>query len=189
MAVVNWRLMSEAITFYTREGQFALVEVPWAISKSDVMATCPDESQVIEATGLGSLVGSAEQSFVALARKGLTPGRYMALTPCFRKEPVQDELHLPYFMKLELFDNSNHERMPFLEMTYLAERFFIEIGEAPEEHLKIAKTEIGTDLVLDDIELGSYGSREFQDLEWNYGTGLAEPRFSTAMSMIENRSR
>lgn len=185
MATVNWHLLSEAVTFYAREGQFSLIDVPWAVPKEDVMITCPSEDAALTVPELGSLVGSAEQSFVSLSRRGqLKPGRWMAITPCFRKEPVLDDLHLPYFMKLELFDSSLSDRMPFLEMTYLAQRFFLEVGEAPEELLKIGKTEEGTDLVLNDIEIGSYGSREYENVSWNYGTGLAEPRFSTALERI-----
>jgi hypothetical protein len=31
-----------------------------------------------------------------------------------------------------------------------------------------------------DIEIGSYGMREYENFKWIYGTGMAEPRFSKA---------
>jgi hypothetical protein len=46
--------------------------------------------------------------------------------------------------------------------------------------LTIVKTEIGHDIELNGIEIGSYGWRQNQDIIWAYGTGLAEPRFSIA---------
>jgi hypothetical protein len=47
-------------------------------------------------------------------------------------------------------------------------------------HLNIVQTEIGHDIELNSIEIGSYGWRQHRDIIWAYGTGLAEPRFSIA---------
>jgi hypothetical protein len=50
--------------------------------------------------------------------------------------------------------------------------------------IKIVKTNIGYDLELNNIELGSYGVRKYGQLHWVYGTGLAEPRFSKVCEII-----
>ena len=41
------------------------------------------------------------------------------------------------------------------------------------------------DITADGIELGSYGVRECEFVRWIYGTGLAEPRFSTLLKTQE----
>lgn len=38
---------------------------------------------------------------------------------------------------------------------------------------KVETTDIGFDIVCDNIELGSYGIRSCQFLDWIYGTGCA----------------
>jgi len=55
-------------------------------------------------------------------------------------------------------------------------------GEVPNsELLSIVKTEQGFDINYGNIEIGSYGIRSCSFLDWIYGTGLAEPRFSRAL--------
>jgi hypothetical protein len=44
------------------------------------------------------------------------------------------------------------------------------------------KTDVGYDLEINGIEVGSYGRREVGDFTWVYGTGLALPRFSQALN-------
>ena len=47
--------------------------------------------------------------------------------------------------------------------------------------LSVVATEEGHDLMLNGIEVGSYGHRSIPGIEtWAYGTGLALPRFSVA---------
>jgi hypothetical protein len=38
------------------------------------------------------------------------------------------------------------------------------------------------DIECNGVELGSYGVRHFENIDWIYGTGLAEPRLSTVMN-------
>lgn len=53
--------------------------------------------------------------------------------------------------------------------------------------LQITKVEIDEfsyDLEINNIEVGSYGIRQYKNLFWVYGTGLAEPRFSQAINGV-----
>ena len=45
----------------------------------------------------------------------------------------------------------------------------------------IVKTEEGYDLEVGGIEIGSYGIRKCDYLEWIYGTACAEPRMSVVI--------
>lgn len=102
--MINWHLFSKAITTYTHLG-YKLIEVPWLVDQQAIDVTLPPSAKPFTVSGCGELnqlVGSAEQSFIYLALQGkLLPGKYQALTPCFRDDK-EDELHHKYFMKLEL---------------------------------------------------------------------------------------
>lgn len=164
---------------YDRLG-FRLVDVPWIIDRKYSMVTCPDEKYLMP-TVSGDLVGSAEQAFVQLDHRGqLGLGRFMAITPCFRNE-ADDEWHRPYFMKLELY--SNIDDTPDYLIQSATSTLMAMLGGYSAD-LSIEQTDEGQDILLDGIELGSYGVREFDGLKWAYGTGLAEPRFSQAFRRL-----
>lgn len=154
--------------------------VPWIVSDAAYCSTKPDGVLSYETIG-GYLVGSAEQAFLQLLLQGEELGRHQALTPCFRNE-VHDEQHLPYFMKLELFDgidvNRNGlERMVEAALSYYSPLLPVEVVAVENGALDIVSRE--------GIELGSYGIRtmrfEGRDLSWVYGTGCAEPRLTQAV--------
>jgi hypothetical protein len=46
------------------------------------------------------------------------------------------------------------------------------------------ETEQGYDLECNGIEIGSYGIRSCEYLEWIYATGLAEPRMSIVKNIV-----
>lgn len=101
--MISWGLLSAAIEYYSSRG-YRYVEAPWVVPDEIHNLTCPNEWVI--RSDVGALVGSAEQSFLAMDRSGnLAPGRWQACTPCFRTEVVADDLHQPYFMKVELYDN------------------------------------------------------------------------------------
>jgi seryl-tRNA synthetase len=99
----SWKRLTAAIGFYTVHG-FELIEVPWTVNSVYSSLTKPPGRNDFWLKDK-VLVASAEQAFVQLYDEGkLDPEKfYCALTPCFRDEPVFDELHQLYFMKLELF--------------------------------------------------------------------------------------
>lgn len=188
--MINWHLFSKAITSYDYLG-YKLIEVPWLIDQQAIDVTLPPSATPFTVSGCGKLnqlVGSAEQSFIYLALQDkLQPGKYMALTPCFRDDK-EDELHHKYFMKLELIDidaTSAYDQM--MELTnvdttlaydqVMQDAKFV-LSHLTKKPIKIEKTVEGSDLTIDGIEIGSYGIRSYKHITWVYGTGLAEPRFS-----------
>lgn len=178
MVTVNWSLLSGALKWYESRG-FRQVSLPWHTRKEVNMITCPEPSMCFDLPGFGGLVGSAEQSFMERHFDGmLEPGRWVSLTPCFRNEPVFDETHLPYFMKVELYSNELEETGDrALEFAILAKKFMDSVGVNTAQ---IVDTNIGYDLEINGIEVGSYSTRSHKDFVWTCGTGLAEPRFSFA---------
>jgi hypothetical protein len=174
----------EAKAYYASLG-YTYIEVPWEVEEKVSKITKPPERKEYQLNS-GVLVASGEQSFLQLLKdKNLEPGSYQCITPCFREEPVIDEIHKPYFMKLELI-NTDFPFKPTLDkMIQDAYNFFSKRIEC-----KIIRTESANhhedhqyDIVTADkeIELGSYGMRwnhEHIGKMWLYGTGLAEPRFS-----------
>ena len=192
----QWHRFSKALDFYSKQG-FVYLEAPWIASTAAIFLTKPAQAlpTLVSSFSDHYLVGSAEQSFVDLMiQSKIAPGKYMAITPCFRDE-VDDELHKKYFMKLELINYNNTAANDGLggclepgacwRMVTMAHTFF-ETLVSPNLIQTVA-TEIGTDINVNDIEVGSYGHRSFDHNnichEWIYGTGLAEPRFSSAAKL------
>lgn len=68
-ALLDWRLLANAVAYYTTLG-YAYVEVPWAVPPEILAVTMPSGCRPFVAPGLGGLVGSAEQSFIAMDLAG-----------------------------------------------------------------------------------------------------------------------
>lgn len=178
--MVDYTNIGKAIDYYTSYG-FKYIEVPWYVDRDITNITCPDRGNVF-LTEYGDLVGSAEQSFISMAlNKEIGSGRYCAVTPCFRDDQT-DDIHMKYFMKVELiilkagkFDLMYAERDAVLGLCY---DFFKSVGCSK---LDIVKTEDGKDIENNNIEVGSYGVRRHSDIQWVYGTGIAEPRCSLSL--------
>jgi hypothetical protein len=182
----------EAENYYEECG-FNRIEVPWSVSKEHVEITAP-QNATLYPHGDKYLVASGEQSIISLVNsKNLSPGRYMAITPCFRDD-ADDGLHKPYFVKLELFDNLKPEMSNLLSIIEHCHNFFayylpcksIKVDPEPWDGLAIACSTY--DIVsLSGIELGSYGIREHPDVgSWIFATGCAEPRLSTVLEMVND---
>lgn len=188
---IDYALLGRAASYYEDMG-FKYVEAPWHVDEQFIRATLPAHLPCLELgvdtgdRGLtphyawNYLVGSAEQSLLSMA---LPEGRYFAITPCFRIEPVQSLFYQEMFMKLELFDNRPAATTD--EMIEEARAFFYtEIEPKIVGKLTREVTPIGLDLNLGGTEIGSYGERTHEDYgRWVYGTGLALPRFSVARSL------
>lgn len=180
MIPIKWKLVDAALDYYTRAG-YQYLEVPWLISKEATNQTLPIDKEIMEAISpkksFGCLVGSAEQSFIQLMLdKKISSGKYCAATPCFRDDDP-DELHLTTFFKVELIDINpigNND-------TFAKAWDFMSLLKGNSD-LKFAETSEGTDLMINEIEVGSYGFRQMTDpkISWYYGTGLALPRFTQA---------
>lgn len=189
---IHWGNIAKAVEFYRGAG-FEYIEVPWIVPERDVAVTLPTGKESVK-TQLGTLVGSAEQSFICLMRnKLLVQARYVAATPCFRDEQV-DDLHKVYFFKVELIERVSPDlpqdsvQKSVMAMASTALEFFKSLPGGKRSLIK--PTSEGLDITLDGTELGSYGFRTFEHQEnytttkyaWVYGTGYADPRFSYVSS-------
>lgn len=176
--MIDYRNVSKAIDYYERCG-FRYVEVPWVVSDDAINVTLP-AGAVATRCQFGPLVGSAEQSFIhMMQRDELRPGRYCAASPCFRDEPVLTELTRRTFFKVELIDFGDPDPVATThDLMQTALSFYRGLpGGFTAEPLP---TREGVDICLGGIELGSYGYREWGPFRWVYGTGYADPRFTSA---------
>lgn len=177
---INWEYIGKALSFYKSLG-YKYLEAPWVVSDEAIALTLPfgrkGTSCYQGSRRLGTLVASAEQSFIELMLRNVhLAGAYVAATPCFRDDS-EDILHQKYFFKVELFQRAEDLEAAgqfAYDMALKAQDFFGSLGEMTS----LRQTDIGWDIELNGAELGSYGARRNNDLVWAYGTGIAEPRFS-----------
>lgn len=187
--MIDYKILDDSIKFYKNCG-YTRIESPWTVTPAVDDVTRPKDRVPFELVHNGKrLVASGEQSFLYLMLKGfLPPGKYQTVTPCFRNEPFDLE-HTKYFVKNELIwikDKPTREEV--MQVRNQAHEFFKSyLNETPATTVFDKNGE--TDIVLSgslmnkpNIELGSYGSRKFGPFEWIYGTGLAEPRFSSVLN-------
>ena len=111
----------------------------------------------------------------------LKKGKYQAITPCFRDEPKHDNLHKPYFMKLELIDADANSKSLSNMIAHSLNffRIYLDCFDTRIDKLSID--------IIDSkhgIELGSYGIRTNRACgPWVFGTGVAEPRLSYVLNL------
>ena len=183
--MINYKNIQDSIDFYEKRG-FKRVESPWTVTKaiSDITKpvfgpgeTLPDFT-IREKNKV--LVASGEQSFLYLYNKGFLPkGQFQTVTPCFREDQF-DSFHTKYFIKNELIktDLVNEDSLEYLIDTAF-EFFKTRLGEGVEIQTTVAGKEY--DISFNNIELGSYGIRSCEFLDWVYATGVAEPLLSRVM--------
>lgn len=174
---INWEFLNRVMDYHRANG-YTPVEVPWLVERAtvDLTYTGPLNAAL---QGL-YLVGSGEQGFLELERKGKMPrGKFVTMTPCFRDEPQVDEYHQLHFQKVELYQNVNVSYQAAWEMMEDAYDGMRTLMGSRE--FNIIDTDAGFDLMLHGVEVGSYGIREVDGIAWVYGTALAEPRFSTVL--------
>lgn len=177
---IRYDYIKRAQDAYTRRG-YLDIDVPWLLKSPYTTLACPDGARQFE-TFAGNLLASGEQAFYQMIQEGkLEPGCYQTVTPCFRDEPKLTTLTRQQFVKLELIDVAP-ERPDFsqLRMLFDAKMTLQGLGM----HVTEIETPEGMDLIhtASRIEVGSYGIRRVGDLCWVYGTGLAEPRFSSLLT-------
>jgi hypothetical protein len=181
--LINYKYISEAVDYYKGKG-YRYVEAPWFVTEEAINVTRPEKARTFQ-TFAGHLVASGEQSFIDM-RGELCPGRkFQCVTPCFRDEPKHDSLHLRCFVKCELiiplWKDDNPET--FLEVVLKDAQVWL----GKYGGIRVVTTELGKDIMWGNIELGSYGHRQFKDFRWVYGTGVAEPRLSQAIEMMKHK--
>lgn len=182
--MINYGRLDRSIKYYEENG-FKRIESPWTVTKAVSAITKPPGGKDWEIVGKDKvLVASGEQSFLYLYLKGFLPkGRFTTITPCFREE-VFDQTHSKYFIKNELIITDDVNNKSLNEIITISKTFF---ESELNCHIEIIKTEHGYDLEAEGIEIGSYGIRSCEYLNWIYGTGLAEPRMSIIENIIKSR--
>lgn len=179
--MIDYKRIHDSSVFYDSKG-FTRIEIPWTVTKPISNITKPEGSTDWEIIGKDKvLVASGEQGFLYLYLKGFLPkGRFQAISPCFRNDSF-DQTHTKYFIKNELIITNEVTEPRLIEMIgYCKEFFEKELGKKVD----MIKTDIGYDLEINGIEIGSYGIRSCEYLDWIYGTGVAEPRMSFIKKMI-----
>lgn len=179
---INWNNIAKGIDYYKSKG-FQYLEVPWLVPNEIIKITFPGESGF--KTELGDLIGSGEQSFLHLQFNNNLPlGRYMTVTPCFRDEK-EDKFHKKQFLKLELYITDVVTENNLQDIILICQFFFRSAFYLGLTETKIVPISDGSfDLECFDIELGSYGIREFKGHKWIYATGIAEPRASQVVKLL-----
>jgi len=180
---INYLLLGESINFYKKKGYIEVV-TNWSVEKNIINITFKNNNYFKDTINNKIFVGSAEQGFLELIKlKKLMPGKYQSTTPCFRPELIIDNIHKYYFIKTELiYYLKNNEYEKYLdEMLKDAYSFFEKYLD--KKYLKIVKKSqansiLNYDIEYKGIELGSYGYRSYQNINWIYGTGCAEQRLS-----------
>ena len=197
---IDYDLLHKSQVFYEKL-DYKVVETPWIVDSGIANITKPKdapEKEMYEFSNRKFLVASGEQSFLEMFRKGYLPkGKYQTITPCFRDDTL-DEIHVKQFMKNELIITgfeSSQMNYTYIEETILKDalQFFkhwLKLCGLTNSHLTVESTgELSINILYKGIELGSYGFRSCQYLDWLYGTGLAEPRFSQVLRRNKNYGR
>lgn len=191
--MINYSNIDKSIKYYAKLG-YSRVEVPWTVTKAVSEITKPSHKKDIELTGKNKvLVASAEQSFIYQYIKGFLPkGKFQAVTPCFRDE-VFDFTHSKYFMKNELINTQDISVNSLKSMVDNSVIFFKNILNT--NHITFNEdimSKKSYDVIYygsnKQIELGSYGIREYDNHRWIYGTAIAEPRTTIVKEIIENQN-
>lgn len=186
--MIDYQKIADAIKYYEKLG-YKYIDVPWFVSLDNFLITRPQGARIFE-TFAGTLIASGEQSFLEI-RTQLKPGKYQCVTPCFRDEKIKDDLHLQYFIKNELIiipENTwnRHLEKDLEKMVNDAKDFFVKYSPnnltfhfmCDKQYTDIC---IPIDLLINNIEVGSYGCRVWDGFCWIYGTGCAEPRLTQAI--------
>lgn len=178
--MIDYKILNDSITYYANKG-FKRIEAPWTVSeKVDDITKPADRIHFQLKHNDKCLVASGEQSFLYLLIKDFIPaGKYQTITPCFRYEPF-DPYHTKYFMKNELIITDEVNKRQLTRIIEEACEFYQPYFK---ESLSVIKTDDGFDIEIGGHELGSYGIRKHEYLNWIYGTGCAEPRMSNLIKL------
>lgn len=179
--------IAESKKYYKNKG-FIEIEVPWYVDP-DVSSLTRREghTDVILKLNNKVLIASAEQGFVQMAKEGRLPtGLLQATTPCFRND-TEDALHQKCFVKNELIWTEDVNPKKLDEILNESLNYFSTKFEDSKKYLFLKRTKEGYDInyknINVEIELGSYGIRSCEYLNWIFATGCAEPRLSTVIQI------
>lgn len=180
--MIDYKIINDSIEYYDLN-KFTRIESPWTVSEYVDSITKPNFQQSFKLTHNNKcLVASGEQSFLYLYLKEFLPkGQFQTTTPCFRYENF-DNLHTKYFIKNELIKTDTVNQLELEKIVDICLKYFKQYIPTAN----VIETNIGYDIVYENIELGSYGIRSCDFLDWIYATGCAEPRLSSTIKIYEN---
>lgn len=183
--MIDYILLGKSTEYYKDKG-YIRIETPWTVSdKVDDITRPVDRIHMQLKHNDKCLVASGEQSFLYLYAKDFLPkGRFQTITPCWRYE-AYDGTHSKCFMKNELIITDEVNKSTLEKIIDDANGFFSQYLSTD-----IIKTDIGYDIVshVDKYELGSYGIRHCDFIDWVYGTGCAEPRLTRVIKYVNNKA-
>lgn len=186
---IDYRKIADAKEFYEKHG-FKEIAVPWILSYEPYRATKPTDKKDFYTVG-GYLNASGEQGFLELMLSGKKLSKNLCISACFRAEPVLDELHQIYFVKLELIDITATIKNLYA-MIRLSKQFFDKYMTRAKPTKVIQTDTAGPafDIVdgVNGIELGSYGIRKYKKFKWIYGTGIALPRLDVVINKTRRKN-
>jgi hypothetical protein len=159
--------MARCMAFWQAQG-YAAVSLPWIAHPDYTEATCPPGGRPQPTLGLGRLVASGEQSFLQMAHRKQLPDApaYVGWSPCVRHEPVYDETHHLYFMKVELFAPVvDWQAVDVVNEMLHGSQLWMEeelrVAGLASSHLTLREVaQDQWDLEIAGLEVGSYGLRE-----------------------------
>lgn len=190
---IDYSKINDSIDFYSKVG-YKRIETPWLVSREIHDITRPENKALYTVTKnekIKTFVASGEQSFLYLINKSqLSSGFYQTTTPCLRNDDF-DDLHTKYFIKNELIYFEYKKNIQFNQknfnhilenMLYDALKFFSQYDSSSKFIFEKSDENV-TDIKYKGVEIGSYGIRSSNFCNWVFGTGCAEPRFSTVLNM------
>lgn len=166
--------VDKAIYYYSRCG-YNFMHVPWFVQAEAYYATKPKDARDMILADVFA-PASGEQSFLQLILDGFEINKACCATPCYRYEPKFDDLHLPFFFKVELIDRDITKLEQVIDDALEFHRMDMSIGCVVEKLPDGSFDIIAPTQTYGNVELGSYGIRRYKDLSWVYGTGLTIPR-------------
>ena len=193
---IDYNLLNKALKYFSKRG-FKQVEVPWRVSKEAIEGTFNSRESFKSDDKF--LIGSAEQGFLELyLQNKLTSNQLMSVSPCFRNE-LEDYFHQQEFMKLELICfldkladldfrfNDEYSNIKRLVIGFIIKKLKIKTSDIFILGTNESNFIYSEDILINGIEYGSYGIRQFQDKYYIYGTGIALPRASKILKSIERK--
>lgn len=169
----------EVIEYYSNIG-YKHISVPTMV-EADVMNSTLPPSAILDKKPEGTKqlfhVASAEQSFIQMLKNGWKPKDiyYQAVSACHRPfDKNKGELYQEWFIKLELFFyNTSYLDLLSDALDLYSKDLFGD--EDNSSKINVVHTNIGHDLIVENIEIGSYGARHInvggKYFEFSYGTG------------------
>lgn len=197
--IIDYNLLNKSLKYFSKKG-FKQIEVPSIASRETLQGTFKSSESFKSDNKF--LIGSAEQGFLELyLQNKLTSNQLMSVSLCFRNE-LEDYLHQKEFIKLELiyFINSKIDDIDIMfnsfivfnlvknfVLSFIIKKLKIKITDITTAETNDSNSIYSEDILINGIEYGSYGIRQFQDKYYIYGTGIALPRASKILKSIERK--